>query len=187
MITPDIYIALVHHPIVNKHGNIVTTSVTNFDLHDLARTATTYGIKACHIVTPSDSQQKMVHYIKDYWQDGVGAAFNSDRKEAFDLIKVASTIEETCLTIKTRHAIAPRLIATSAKKSGKTITFPDLKEESKASDRPLLLLFGTGWGLAPSVMDMVENCLEPINGPTDYNHLPVRSAVAIVLDRLLGR
>jgi len=33
-------------------------------------------------------------------------------------------------------------------------------------------------------MDML---LEPIEGYTDYNHLSVRSAAAIILDRLLGK
>ncbi len=35
-------------------------------------------------------------------------------------------------------------------------------------------------------MDNADFFLEPIKGPSDYNHLSVRSAVAIVLDRLLG-
>ncbi|MGW8301987.1 MAG: RNA methyltransferase [Desulfobacterales bacterium] len=29
--------------------------------------------------------------------------------------------------------------------------------------------------------------LEPIAGKTDYNHLSVRSAAAIIFDRLLGK
>ena len=36
------------------------------------------------------------------------------------------------------------------------------------------------------VMEKFDYILEPIYGPCDYNHLPVRAAVAIILDRLLG-
>ncbi len=52
---------------------------------------------------------------------------------------------------------------------------------------PMLLLFGTAWGLAPEVMETVDGTLPPLQGDSDYNHLSVRSAVSIVLDRLLGR
>ena len=51
---------------------------------------------------------------------------------------------------------------------------------------PLLLVFGTGWGLAPEVFDRGWTVLEPIRGRGVYNHLPVRAAAAIILDRLLG-
>ena len=49
-----------------------------------------------------------------------------------------------------------------------------------------LLVFGTGWGIAGEVIERADHCIEPIRGPSDYNHLSVRSAVSIVLDRLLG-
>jgi hypothetical protein len=35
-------------------------------------------------------------------------------------------------------------------------------------------------------MEQADYILEPIYGPGEYNHLSVRSAVAIILDRLLG-
>ena len=34
-------IALVHHPVLDKGGAIVTTALTNLDVHDLARSART--------------------------------------------------------------------------------------------------------------------------------------------------
>jgi hypothetical protein len=45
---------------------------------------------------------------------------------------------------------------------------------------------GTGWGLADQVLDRVDRLLAPIQGAADYNHLSVRSAAAIILDRLFG-
>jgi hypothetical protein len=52
--------------------------------------------------------------------------------------------------------------------------------------RPTLLLLGTGWGLTEEILAQSDHVLEPIMGRTDYNHLSVRSAAAIVFDRLLG-
>jgi hypothetical protein len=53
-------------------------------------------------------------------------------------------------------------------------------------DRPLLLLFGTGWGLTDEVIAGVDQVLLPICGMPAFNHLSVRSAVAAILDRLFG-
>ncbi len=51
----------------------------------------------------------------------------------------------------------------------------------------MLLIFGTGWGLAPAVVAEADALLEPIRSAVgDYNHLSVRSACAIALDRLCG-
>ncbi len=51
---------------------------------------------------------------------------------------------------------------------------------------PLLFLFGTGWGLTEEVLEQADDILEPIRGAGAYNHLSVRSAAAILLDRLRG-
>ena len=61
-----------------------------------------------------------------------------------------------------------------------------MSELIKTIDYPILLLFGTGFGLTDEVMDSSYKILEPIRGNTKYNHLSVRSAVSIILDRLLG-
>lgn len=181
-----VYIALVHYPIVNKHGALVTTSITNFDLHDLARTSTTYGIENYFVVTPNEPQKAMAAYIKDYWREGFGATFNPDRKDAFANMEIASNLAETCLTIQNRHDKRPRLIATTAKRVEKPISFGELRQSISQTSDPVLLVFGTGWGLASSVLEEADAILEPIYGPSAYNHLPVRSAVAIILDRLLA-
>lgn len=182
-----IYIALLHYPVLNKQGDVVTTSITNFDLHDLARTAKTFGVKKCFIVTPNQAQQNMVYTIKKYWQEGYGAKYNPDRKEAFQVLEVTKDLNETCLTIQKNHDIKPLLIATTAKKLANSIGLVTLKAQVLIEKKPLLFLFGTGWGLTLTVLESCDQVLEPILGPTDYNHLPVRSAVAIYLDRFLGR
>ncbi|MDO8520318.1 MAG: RNA methyltransferase [Deltaproteobacteria bacterium] len=185
--TAPIYIALIHYPVRNKEGKIVTTSVTNFDLHDLARTARTYGIPRHFIVTPNPSQQDMARYIKNYWIEGKGAAHNPDRRLAFEGQEITATIEECRLTIQKLHGNSPRLVATTAQLTNKSTDFKDLKGWIQKTDKPFLILFGTGWGLEEAVLNGADFVLAPICGPSDYNHLPVRAAVAIVLDRLLGQ
>lgn len=41
-------------------------------------------------------------------------------------------------------------------------------------------------GLIEEVMESSDYILEPIRGKAVYNHLSVRAAVAIILDRLFG-
>jgi len=33
----DLYAALLHHPVYDKNGAVVTTAVTNMDVHDFGR------------------------------------------------------------------------------------------------------------------------------------------------------
>ncbi len=77
------------------------------------------------------------------------------------------------------------VIATSADRQDNSITCGDVQRELEQGT-PVLLLFGTAWGLAPEVMQSVDATLPPINGVGDFNHLSVRSAAAIILDRLSG-
>ena len=183
----DVYLTLVHYPILNKSGDIVTTSVTNFDLHYLSRTAKTYGIKKVYILTPSEPQRKMVNFIWDYWHDGYGAKYNPDRKEAFEVLEAVESLDQACLTIENESGIRPYLIATTAKMTPGAETFEGLQRKIGDEEKPILIAFGTGHGLAQEFLQQCDGILEPIQGRGDYNHLPVRSAVAIILDRLVGR
>lgn len=183
---PDIYIALVHYPVLNKEGRVVTTSITNFDIHDLCRTACTYGVKKVFFVTPSEPQQKMVHYISDYWQRGTGSQYNPDRKDALDLAEVSDSLEQTCLTIEALSGKKPDLIVTTAKNSENSISYNFFKEHYAKTTQPILLVFGTGHGLALPLIKNIKWVLQPIKPVIDYNHLPVRSAVAIILDRIFA-
>jgi hypothetical protein len=71
---------------------------------------------------------------------------------------------------------------------GQTLSFGDARRRLDEGDKPLLIVFGTGWGLAPAVIAEADACLEPIRSSKSvYNHLSVRSACAIALDRLYGQ
>ena len=181
-----LYIAILHYPVYDKNKKIVTTSIANINIHDISRTAKTYGINACYIVTPLVSQQRLIYRIIEHWVSGYGAQYNISRKEALDIIRVTETLEGVLKEIKEDSCgEAPLIVITSAKVNN-GISYKRLRSNLKRSRRPILIIFGTGWGLEKSVKEQADFCLEPILGPTEYNHLSVRSAVAITLDRLLG-
>lgn len=181
-----IYLALLHYPIYNKNKEVITTTVTNLDLHDIARASRTYNLEQYYIVNPLDSQQKMIDRMNDYWFSDFGAEYNPDRREAFKLIKVKSYLEDVIDEIKAKEGKSPKLIATDARDYPNTISYSWLREQIETGSQPYLILLGTGWGLTEEVLEKADYMLEPIHGPGDYNHLSVRSAASIILDRLLG-
>ena len=179
-----IYLGLVHYPVYNKNNDVVCTSVTNFDIHDISRSCRTYDVKGYRLIVPVEAQKMLTERIIGYWQEGTGGQYNKDRENAFSITRVMDSIEKTIEEIEERQK--PVIITTSARIFSNTIGYKALSEKIFEDDRPYLLLFGTGWGLTDEIMDMSDYILEPIRGNTRYNHLSVRAAVAIILDRLLG-
>jgi tRNA (guanine37-N1)-methyltransferase len=182
------HLALVHHPVIDRTGGVITTSLTNFDIHDLARSALTYGLAGCHIVTPIAAQRDKAAHIAALW---IGDAHGEHRARALELVRTAASIEAVIAEVAAGHGAAPRVVATSAR----TESFPGVARRSPEAlfaeagrdPAPLLILLGTGWGLADALIPSVSRVLAPIEGSSDWNHLSVRSAGAIVLDRLFGR
>ncbi len=177
------HVALVHHPVVDRAGAVITTALTNFDVHDLARSAMTYGLAGVHIVTPVTSQREKADHIAALWMaDEQG----EHRAQALRLVRTADSIETVIADLGD-----PLVVATSAREgafgAAKRCTPLALHAEAGVSRAPLLVLFGTGWGLAESLIPSVSRVLAPIEGGSSWNHLSVRSAVAVMLDRLFGR
>ena len=187
-----IYLALLHHPVYNKHREVVTTAVTNVDVHDVARSAKTYGLSGVFFVTPIEQQQALVSEIIGHWTDGAGARYNPIRAQAFVGIRVATALADAVREIERIEGCPPQLVATSARESEDMTSYETYRAGlEKGVSAPQLLLFGTGWGMVEELLEQVSVRLEPVRigatgteGP--YNHLSVRSAVAIVLDRLRG-
>jgi hypothetical protein len=182
----NVTVALIHHPVVDKNGKTIAAAVTALDLHDIARSAKTYGASAFYVVTPLEDQQELVRRIINHWVTGAGAQYNPDRQTALGLIRLQPSLQAMLRDLEDVHGARPRVIATSARKKDNSLSYPDLAALAR-DDRPLLLLFGTAWGLADEVLQAADHRLAPIDGDGDYNHLAVRSAAAIILDRLLGR
>jgi hypothetical protein len=183
---PNIYVALTHYPVVNKRGEIIASAVTNLDLHDISRAAKTYGVKSFHVVTPLDDQKELVQKIIAHWTDGAGALYNPVRRHALELIRINDSMEEVSEDIHRIEGRYPKTIATCARKFPSSISYGRFRN-ILTNELPHLLIFGTAWGLSDEFISGADYVLEPITGATDYNHLSVRSAAAIILDRLLGK
>jgi len=186
-VTPVFSVALVHYPVYNKHRDVVTTAVTNLDIHDIARAARTFGADRYYIVTPVEEQQKLVQKIALHWQSGWGATYNPKRKAALDIVSVVQEVSNALENMESRVGHKPKLVVTGAASQGKSISSAELAGMMTAGEQSFLLLFGTGWGMTEELFDSADYVLEPIKGAGEYNHLSVRSAVSIYMDRLFGR
>ncbi|MGE5389437.1 MAG: RNA methyltransferase [Deltaproteobacteria bacterium] len=181
-----VYLALLHYPIYNKRMDVVTTSVTNLDLHDISRAARTYDADGFFVVHPSPAQKELLGEVLAFWQDGYGVTYNPDRREAFRLLSHKNDLEEVKQAIRDETDMEPVTVATDARIYPRTTSYLDLRTSIMEKEQAVLLLFGTGWGIHKDIMDDCDYILEPLEAGRDYNHLSVRSAVSIILDRLLG-
>ncbi|MDR1603887.1 MAG: RNA methyltransferase [Gracilibacteraceae bacterium] len=183
-----LYLALVHAPVYNKNRELVATSITNMDIHDIARASATYGVEQFYIVHPAPAQQDIARRVMRFWQEGAGAAYNPHRTEALACVRLVDTLPQAAAEIRTREK-GRRLytVATAAHPAGHpaALAYAALRSRLESDeDAAWLLLFGTGWGLTAQTMEEADYLLPPLNGPGSYNHLSVRSAVSVILDRL---
>jgi hypothetical protein len=177
-------IALLHYPVYDKNRQVVTTAVTNLDIHDIARAARTFGAERYYIVTPVTGQQQLVERVARHWQEGWGATYNPKRKAALDILNVKPDLAAVIEDISCRHTSRPIVVVTGAAGRRGAIKAEDLTARIIREQENFLLLFGTGWGMTEEIFDTADLVLEPITAGGDYNHLSVRSAVSIYLDRL---
>ena len=184
---PHHYAALMHTDVLVQQDVVGNSSVTSIDIHDIARSSKTYGLSGYFVVTPLEDQQKITERLLRFWQEGDGIEYNPSRHEAVSIARLAKNLDEVIEVIEQREGVRPLLVATSARRvdSVKNITYYD-QEVVWKTGRPVLFLFGTASGLAPSILQRCDFVLGPIRGFSRFNHLSVRSAVAIVLDRWLG-
>lgn len=184
----NLYIGLLHFPMRNSSGEIVATAMTSMDVHDIARTGRTYGVARYFVITPLATQQEIAWRIRGFWTEGERAAEKSRRGEALEIVWVASDLEETIAWIKEAEGEAPFLVATSARRQGThEVSYAEVTQMLYKGRRPVYILFGTGWGMTEELIETCDVILPPIMGESDFNHLSVRAAVAIVLDRVAGR
>ena len=182
----DLYVALLHHPVYDKNGLVVTTSVTNLDVHDIARLSRTFGVRGFYVCTPVPTLRRLVARIMRHWETGPGSTYNTTRKEALSVVRLVADLDEATADVERESEVLPHVVATSARGGADRLRFPALCQRLDAPGPPVLLLLSTGWGLTQEVLDRVDDVLEPIAGTGAYNHLSVRAAAAIMLDRLRG-
>ena len=181
----NLYVALIHHQVKNKQGDVVTTAITNLDLHDIARTSRTYGVGGYYVVNPMAAQRELAGRILSHWITGFGSEYNPNRGEALSVIRVVAGLSDAVAEITERHGRPPVIVATAAKRQEGAAGFLAIRGLI-AEGGPVVLAFGTGWGLTDEFLGSCGFVLEPIETGSGYNHLPVRAAAAIMLDRLLS-
>ncbi len=175
-------VALMHYPMRDKQGDTVATAITNLDLHDISRSCRTYSVENYYVITPIIAQREIASRVINHWMDGFGSTYNPNRMEAFSHTQLMDSLSEAVLDIERRHKKKPIIAATTARPERATITARHLGVISE--EQPVLLIFGTGWGFADEVLETADYIVEPIEGVGEFNHLSVRSAVAILLDRI---
>jgi hypothetical protein len=183
------WLALVHHPCYDRAGRVVSTALTTLDLHDIARSSRTYGLAGVLIVHPVAAQRAMAERICGHWLDGADGTHDF-RRAALERVSVVDTVETACDLVRARAGERPILVGTTARRAPDAVGYAAFAATPPAGDRPTLLLFGTGYGLTDELLARCDVRLAPVSardpGPSPYNHLSVRSACAIVLDRLYG-
>ena len=183
----DLFVALIHHPVVNRNAERVTSAITSLDIHDIARAARTYDVRGVFIVHPIPEQRKFAASVIDHWRFDFGRTHDSRRREALERVHIVAELDEAISEAARVSGARPLVVHTSARtESG--LSYSDLRARMEAPDAPpMMILFGTGFGMSPEVADRADIVLAPVLGPADYNHLSVRSAAGIILDRLRGK
>ena len=178
-------VALVHYPVFDRAKKTVATNITNFDIHDIARAARTYGVDTYYIVHPANEQLMFVSRVLDHWRVGPGKKFNPMRRTALTMVEPIKSLQEA---IDHMGGGDINVISTSAKETAEAPQWSFRQARENCLEKDTLLVFGTGNGLSDEVHRLCNACIEPIRGygDEDYRHLSVRSAVSIILDRLRG-
>lgn len=185
-------VVLLHYPISNRAGETITTAVTNMDLHDISRSCRTYEVDHYYVVTPVKEQQELVGRILDHWKLPRSKEWHPDRYDALSRLQMVSYFEDVIADLKSRYSdLEIEVCMPDARTIPGQLGYQGTRErwaqEPKSGVKVIVL--GTGWGVAPEFYHHVQTYLAPIDGPLGregYNHLSVRAACAIILDRLFG-
>lgn len=173
-------VALVHHPVINRNGEEIASVIDEFDVFDGGRLALTYGIPTLYVVNPVPAQ-------RDKAQRVIAHAKSEEREAArgrMDALIWCATLEDAIADASRPRA--PFLVATSAVAREPSESVDGVRGRLAAGD-DVLLVIGKAWGLAPSVLQRCDAQLQPIDAGTGFNHLSVRAAMAILIDRIRGR
>ncbi len=171
----EIAVALLHCPILNRHGETSTTAITSIDVHDFARTCAFYDVAPVYFVHPAAGMHALLDDMTDYYLSGAGGEKNPARKSMLHAVRCVKTLQEI------RDEDDYQLWYTSATPPECECVEPSKLLEIEGKH---LIVFGTGWGLDVENLPKKNGWLSPIKGVGKVRHLSVRGALAIYLDRL---
>ncbi|MDD5090490.1 MAG: RNA methyltransferase [Candidatus Wallbacteria bacterium] len=171
---------LIHYPCLNRLGEKTATAAYPLDVQDMARSCATFGVSHLFVVHPEPRQREFLKRVVDFWGTKEAFEWNWNRHQAMSLVHIVPSLED--LLAGTPNAL---VVTTSASiRMEKVCTFSDLNEQVREEKRDVFLLFGTGHGLHDDAIRLSCVQLEPVTGQSDYNHLSVRSATAVILSRI---
>ncbi len=195
-------LVLLHYPVTNRKGELIATSVTNMDIHDLSRTARTYACENYYVVTPVLEQHRILERMLEHWGRERSRDWHPDRYEALSRLRLEKTFEDVLahyardqidVVMPDARTLPGQVTGAMLKKrwANDPVSHDSCTEtEMKIAQRPIkMIVLGTGWGIAPEFFFHVDTFMAPIYGPEGgdgYNHLSVRAAGAVILDRLFG-
>lgn len=151
------------------------------DMHDISRISATYGLGGYFVIHPDEKMRNIAHKLSGHWTTGDGKNRNSDRYDAIKNMKIVPDLDAAKTEIKKIHGEEPVTIGTTARKKEKSKPLSHILKQKKS---PFLILFGTAGGIEDNFLDSLDIILEPIVTGSGYNHLSVRSAVSIFIDRI---
>ena len=189
---PITAVVLLHHPVTNRDGAIITTAVTNMDIHDIARSCRTYEVDHYYLVTPIVEQKALVDRILAHWHRPHQKDWHPDRFDALSRVQVKETFHDVKADLIDRYPEAVIEVSMpDARPLPNQLNYAQVREKWKNESKMTvkIIVLGTGYGVDPSFYSEVHTYLGPIYGPlgaSGYNHLSVRAAAAIILDRLFG-
>jgi hypothetical protein len=146
--------------------------------------------------------------IVGHWRKDQSQQYHPKRFDALSLVRLVHDFQEVKSAIRAECGEDPEVVMPDARPLANPVSYAQLRAELEdpKRTRPLVIVFGTGWGIAEPFYPEVHRILAPIHGPKQestessemsaelnensepkrYNHLSVRAAAAIVLDRLFG-
>ncbi len=178
----NVWLALVHAPVRNRAGEEIAASVNEYDWFDASRLALSYPVRRLFLVQPVAAQQAVARRLIAH---GLAPDRDVEQQGVFDRAALVDSIEAAVAAVAAEAGRPPLVVATTARPTPGAWTHAALRARIAAGD-PVLVLFGKAWGLAERVIEAADARLEPVEGGTGFNHLSVRSAMAIIVDRLLA-
>ena len=180
-------LALVHAPVLNRRGETIAATCDEFDFFDLSRLCLTYPVRRFYVVQPVEAQQAMVRRMLAHARS---EARDVEARRSFEAARLVSELDDAIAESRREFSEEGRghcVVATSARAGDGALEFAEARAMIRSEDGVgILLLIGKGWGLAEPAFATADRRLAPIDAGTGFNHLSVRAATAILLDRLLA-
>lgn len=179
---------LCHFPVRLERHRIGSSSLTNLDIHDIARISRGYGMGPFYVLLALQEQMDILNNILSHWHKAANPEVHVDRQQALAQVSPVQNFTELEEKACAYYGVRPTFIATSAnwpeeKNMGQALSPADVRGICR--NYPVIILLGTARGLDLKALAIDFRLLRPLRF-LDENHLSVRSAAAIIADRILG-